>query len=88
MALRSLSLSALAAGFALTAFAQTATIDPAQFVAQAASSNLFEIQSSQMALGGVFIQASHAIAHASATKPVKEAMVFSQRRAMRRKRLI
>jgi hypothetical protein len=38
--------------------------------------------------GGVFIQASHAIAHASATKPVKEAMVFSQRRAMRRKRLI
>jgi hypothetical protein len=42
----------------------------------------------QQALGGVFIQASHAIAHASATKPVKEAMVFSQRRAMRRKRLI
>jgi hypothetical protein len=41
-----------------------------------------------IALGGVFIQASHAIAHASATKPVKEAMVFSQRRAMRRKRLI
>lgn len=39
-------------------------------------------------LGGVFIHASHAMAQASATKGRNEVTVFSQRKAMRRKRLM
>lgn len=42
----------------------------------------------ELALGGVFIQAIHAIAHASAIKALKDETVFSQRRAILRKRLI
>lgn len=39
-------------------------------------------------LGGVCIYASHAMAHARSTKALYEARVFSQRKAMRRNRLI
>ena len=38
------------------------------------------------ALGGVFIQANHVVAHARATKAWNDTMVLSQRRAIRRKR--
>lgn len=50
MIFRSLALSLLALAFGLAAFAQTEAIAPEQFVAQAASSNMFEIESSQLAL--------------------------------------
>ncbi len=49
---------------------------------------IMEMHQKGDAPGGVFNQLSQAIAHASATRPVKEVMVFSQRRAMRRKRWI
>ena len=47
-----------------------------------------EFTLARIGLGGVCIYLIHAMAQARSTKALKKLMVFSQRRAMRRKRLI